>query len=235
VPTGFLFKTYAAGGAEYKHVVFVPRGYTPEKEWPCVVFLHGAGECGTDGLKQVAQGLGQAVLWDEKAWPCLVIFPQKPEVGKAWEDYDAVVMGMLEQVRMEYRVDASRIALTGLSQGGHGSWTLGAAHADVWSAVAPICGYVGRDHRTGGVDTAEAARLAGALRSTPVWAFHGEADEAVKAEQTRAMVEAFKGLGVTVKASFYPGVNHNSWDRAYREEREAGGLAAWLLGQRRAK
>ena len=47
------------------------------------------------------------------------------------------------------------------------------------------------------------------------------------------MVAAFKKLGVEVRSSFYAGVNHNSWDRAYREEKDAGGLAAWLLAQRR--
>lgn len=231
--TGFLFKSFKHEGAEYKHVVFVPRGYTPDKDWPCVVFLHGAGECGKDGLKQVAQGLGQAILWNESAWPCIVVIPQKPEQGKQWEDYDAAVMGMLAQARKEYRIDASRISLTGLSQGGHGSWTLGAAHADVWSAVAPICGYVSRN-RTGEAEEAEASRLAGALKGIPVWAFHGEADEVVKPEQTRIMVAAFKRVGVDIKASFYPGVNHGSWDRAYREEKDAGGLAAWLLAQKRA-
>lgn len=232
VETGFLFKSFKQGDAEFKHVVFVPRGYTPEKQWPCVVFLHGSGECGKDGLKQVAQGIGQAILWNESAWPCIVILPQKPEQGKQWEDYDTAVMGMLEQVRKEYRIDASRISLTGLSQGGHGAWTLGAAHPDVWSAVAPICGYVSRTH-SAGPDEPEAARLAGALKGIPVWAFHGEADDVVKPEQTRVMVAAFKKLGVDVKASFYPGVNHGSWDRAYREERDSGGLAAWLLGQQR--
>lgn len=232
VQTGFLFKSLKHEGAEYKHVVFVPRGYTPDKDWPCIVFLHGAGECGKDGLKQVAQGLGQAILWNESAWPCIVVIPQKPEQGRQWEDYDAAVMGMLEQARKEYRIDASRISLTGLSQGGHGTWTLGAAHPDVWSALAPICGYVSRNHGDG-AEEAEASRLAEAVKGIPVWAFHGEADEVVRPEQTRVMVAAFKKLGVDVRASFYPGVNHGSWDRAYREEKDAGGLAAWLLAQKR--
>jgi len=45
-------------GAEMKYVVYVPPGYTSDKPWPTIVFLNGWGECGSDGLKQIAIGLG---------------------------------------------------------------------------------------------------------------------------------------------------------------------------------
>ena len=230
--SGFMFKSLRHDGVDLPYVVYVPRGYTRDREWPTIVFLHGRGECGTDGLKHVAQGIGQAVMWDEAAWPFVIIMPQKPDQNKQWEDYDAAVMGMLAATAKEYRVDASRTYLTGLSQGGHGTWAIGAKHPQTWAAIVPICGYVSAA-RFGSPSEADTAPIAAALNGVPVWAFHGDADSVVKPEETRAMQAAFKKLGVEIKATYYPGVNHNSWDKAYREEKSEGGVAAWLLKQKK--
>lgn len=235
IATGFLHKTLESGGVNFKHVVYVPRGYTASKNWPCILFLHGRGECGSDGLKQVAQGLGQAILANEAAWPFIVVMPQKPDADKQWEDYDGAVMDMLDAAKKEYKIDEDRVYLTGLSQGGHGAWALGGLHRDVWAAVAPICGYgaFGADR---GPEEKAANWLASGIRDLPVWAFHGEADDVVKPAHTRAIEEALKTLGAkNAKFSYYPGVNHNSWDRAYREEKAEGGLAAWFLAHTRKK
>lgn len=212
-PTGFLFTSIEVGGKVYKYTVYVPPGYDPEKKWPVIVFLHGAGECGTDGAKQVAQGIGTAILWNVQKWPFIVLFPQKPEVRFPWGQYDEVVMAMLERAKKDYNVDASRLYLTGLSQGGNGTWDIGAKHPDVWAAIAPICGY------------GEPARYAEALKSMPIWCFHGDADTAVPVKQSQDMVEAIKAAGGSPKLTVYPGVGHNSWDRAYLEER----LYDWFL------
>ncbi len=222
--TGMLFKSISHAGTEYKYVVHVPRDYNAAKKWPTIVFLHGAGECGTDGSKQVVQGLGAAVLVKPTDWPFVVVLPQKPDSKMQWEDCDAQVMAMLEATKKEYNVDSSRVYLTGLSQGGHGAWTLGGNHPDVWVAIAPICGYI-NFKRAGGVDRGAGAAIAEKLKGLPVWAFHGEADDVVKPEQTRCVVEELTKLKADVKSSFYPGVNHNSWDKAYREEK----LGEWFL------
>ncbi len=231
--TGLIFGRAQAGGVSLDVVTYVPRGYTADREWPCIVFLHGRGESGRDGLKQVAQGLGQAILWDQERWPFIVIMPQKPEAGAMWEDYADAVMAALQEARRELRIDPDRIALTGLSQGGHGTWTIGAAFPDVWSALVPICGFPGRSFGPGSEARQAAERLAPAIAHLPVWAFHGESDRVVPAEQTRVMIEALESAGAKPRATYYAGVDHNCWDKAYREERTDGGVAAWLLKQRR--
>ena len=55
---GFFLKEQQADTTPLLYAVYVPRSYDPKKPWPCILFLHGAGESGTDGLKQVIQGLG---------------------------------------------------------------------------------------------------------------------------------------------------------------------------------
>src|SRR5205085_12120899 len=60
--TGFLNRVYkGADGVEARYVLFVPQDYRGQKPYPLILFLHGAGEWGSDGQKQVTVGLGPAV------------------------------------------------------------------------------------------------------------------------------------------------------------------------------
>jgi predicted peptidase len=227
--TGFLFKSIQVGGETYQYVVYVPRGYAETEEvYPCILFLHGSGESGTDGQKQAIQGIGSAILWNAAKWPFIVIMPQKPDQKKQWEEYDGAVMQMLAETEKAYSIDRKRVYLTGLSQGGHGTWTIAAAHPEVFAALAPICGYVSAKHE-GDPDPKDIAELVRKIKHLPVWAFHGLADDVVPPVQTSAIVDALKAAGAGVKVSLYPGVNHGSWDKAYREEE----LGKWFLEHHR--
>ena len=214
---GFLSREIMVDGVERRYVVYVPREYDPARIWPLVVFLNGSGECGTDGQKQLLVGIAPAIVNQAKEWPCLVLLAQKPDRQSAWEHWDAMVMAQLAEVAKEFSIDPKRISLTGLSQGGHGTWALGARHKDRWSALAPICGY------------GDPAEIAKDLVAIPLWAFHGDADRTVPVQQSKALCDAVRAAGGTPKLTLYPGVGHNSWDKAYRDEK----LAEWLLAQQR--
>lgn len=209
--TGFLNRTVEAGGETRRHVVYVPADYTPARAWPMILFLHGAGERGSDGLRQIAVGLGNAVMGDRARWPFVILFPQCP-VGVHWISQEETLLGMMRQTEDEYRIDAERVYLTGLSMGGFGTWAFGAKHADLFAAFAPICG---------GGDPA----MAEAFRGKPIWAFHGDGDTVVPPERSVAMTDAATVAGADVQMTLLPGVGHNSWDAAYREH----GLAEWFL------
>jgi predicted peptidase len=224
VQTGFLFKAVEAGGVKLKYAVYVPRGYSAEKKWPAIVFLHGSGESGTDGQKMIVQGIGTNILWNADRWPCIVMLPQKPVMKDQWEKYDAAVMAMLEETKKAYSVDSDRIALTGLSQGGHGTWSIGSAHADVWCAAAAICGYA--DGHGGGMS---AEQIAGKMKGVPMWIFHGENDDVVPPEESRKVAAAMTAAGAEVKLTLYPKTNHGSWDKAYNEP----GLPEFLMKGRK--
>ena len=220
---GFVFKTVRIDQRKMDYVVYVPRGYDVGKKWPAIVFLHGSGESGTDGQKQIAQGIGTNILWNADRWPCIVMMPQKPSEKLQWEDVDDLVMKMLGETRKEYVIDEGRIALTGLSQGGHGTWSIGAAHPEVWCALAPICGYVEKKEKENVGLTAEG--IAEKLKGVPMWVFHGEDDDVVLPEQSRKVVEAMKAAGAKdVKLTVYPKTNHGSWDKAYSEKELPGFL-----------
>ncbi|MBM4060993.1 MAG: hypothetical protein FJ265_07835 [Planctomycetes bacterium] len=210
--TGFLSETIQVGGKEHRYVLYVPPGYSSARPWPLVVFLHGAGECGTDGQKQISVGLGPAITNDVGAWPFLVLFPQKPDRASAWEDHEAVVMEMVWRVRSRRTVDDRQLFLTGLSQGGHGTWALGARHSTLWAALAPICGY------------GDAQEIAPVLKDVPIWCFHGEDDRTVPVQQSKDLCAAVTAAGGRPMLTVFPRTGHDSWTRAYRETR----LPLWL-------
>jgi predicted peptidase len=234
--TGFLFKTLKLGKDAYRYTVYVPRAHDGSKAWPLIVFLHGSGESGTDGWSPVMQGIGRAIMAAPEKWPFIVIFPQAPTAGDEWEQLDDVVMAMLQAAGKDYKVDKSRLYLTGLSMGGHGAWTLGAAHPDVWAAIAPIAGYADATDPT--VErrplptpyfTGKPADIAIRLKTMPVWAFHGGADDVVPVKDDEDTVAALKALGNDAKLTVYPKVGHGAWDNAYQTEN----LAGWFLAHTR--
>jgi predicted peptidase len=234
-PRGLLLGEIAAGGETLRYAAYVPPDYDAARRWPLVLSLHGRGECGTDGLRQLTQGLSQAILAAPHEWPVIALFPQKPDPDREWEEYEPAVMALLETARARWPIDPDRIYLTGLSQGGHGAWILGARHTELWAAVVPVCGYVEARVRgasgavPAGVLDGTPAALAKTLVQVPVWAFHGAADSIVPAAHSEAMIAALLAAGGDAKLTLFPGVDHGSWDPAYRDS----GLAAWLLAQRR--
>lgn len=223
---GMVFDAFTHDGVTYPYVLYVPRAYSPQTKWPLIVFLHGSGESGRDGQKQAIQGLGSNVLWNADRWPCLILMPQKPDHGKLWPNYEGMVMGVLAEVLERYSVDRDRVSLTGMSQGGHGTFWFGAKHPDVWSALAPVCGFVDSNRATDDTDA-----LATGMKGLPIWAFHGDADDVVPVGQTQKVIDALRRAGAAPEPRFtvYPGVNHNAWDRAYAEPE----LPTFLLRSRK--
>lgn len=218
-------------GQLYPYVVYLPPGYSSRQPWPLAVFLHGRGESGTDGQKMLSQGLAPALEAEFGRWPAVVLFPQKPSEDSQWEEHEGAVVGMLEEVRRRWRIDASRIDLTGLSQGGHGTWVLGARLPQLWAALVPVCGFAAARGVGDAAFRGSAAQLGKAVAHLPVWAFHGEDDDVIPAAESRALVTAHTAAGGSSRLTLYPEVGRNLWERAYREPE----LAPWLLSQTRGE
>jgi predicted peptidase len=235
--TGFLNRTVTVGAATYRYQVYVPTDWSKSKKWPVILFLHGAGERGEDGLIQTEVGLGTAVRRHKARFPCIVVFPQCRK-NVWWTDpaMEAQALKALEQTLKEFNGDPERVYLTGISMGGYGTWSIGAKYPGKFAALAPVCGGIRRPAgvRTPSESPAEKAggdpyaATAQKIGKTPVWVFHGEADPTVPVTESRKMVDALKAVGGNVKYSEYEGVKHNSWDKAYAEPE----FLPWLLAQR---
>ena len=226
-----------AGGAKqgevYHYRLLKPAQIEPGKKYPVVLFLHGAGERGSDNIKQLLylpQWLAEA---DNRAkFPCFLVAPQCP-TGQKWADVDwssaqpqaapplndamRNAVAALDDCVQNFPVDEDRVYLTGLSMGGYGSWDLAMRRPERFAAVAPVCG---------GGDNTQAARI----KDLPIWAWHGDQDKAVPVERSRSMIAAIEKAGGKPKYTELPGVGHSSWNQAYHGPEN---LLPWLFEQRR--
>ena len=233
--TGFLDRAVNISGTSYRYQVYVPANFASKKSWPVILFLHGSGERGSDGLLQTDVGLPHAIRQNAARFPFVVVIPQCAK-DKIWGDPEmqAQALAALDATIKEFHGDRNHVYLTGLSMGGFGTWEIAAAHPGRFAALVPICSGVRplKDEpelkvkladRTKAVDPyAEVARRIG---KTPVWMFHGDADQSVPAEESRHLAAALKAANAEFKYTEYPGVGHNSWDNAYAEPE----LVPWLL------
>ncbi len=226
----FLERSIVLDGIEHRYQVYLPQNYAATSAWPAILFLHGGGERGNDGLKQTQVGLGNALRSHPECWPAIVILPQVPE-GENWQGLAGeVAMTALDTTMAEFTVAASRIDLTGISMGGNGTWYLGYKHTDRFAALVAICGFVtlGDCYPAFVATSTDAYKdLAQALSTKPLWLVHGDADIVVPVEESRRMARALEAAGAEIHYTELPGVNHKSWDAAYENE----DLISWLFRQ----
>ena len=168
-----------------------------------------------------AQGLAHAIALDEDdffdyRWANMDWAAKKGSAAKDPSTPMRLALAAFDGVRKEFNVDPKRLYITGLSMGGYGTWDAIARHPTLFAAAVPVCG--GGDEST-----------APLIKDLPIWCFHGGADKTVPPERSRNMIEALKQAGGHPRYTEYPGVGHNSWDKAYAEPE----LPTWLFAQKR--
>jgi predicted peptidase len=236
--TGFLERSVRIGDASYAYKVYVPPAFDARRSWPVILFLHGAGEAGTDGVRQTEVGLGRVLRSDPLSFPAVVVFPQAPP-GQVWlGDVARVATTALEQTIAEFRGDPDRVYLVGLSMGAYGAWVLAFENPERYAAIVSVAGGIvppaWRRARLAQLPpTLQAddpyAATAARVKAIPAWLFHGADDPTVPVTESRQIVAALKQVGASPRYTEYEGVAHNSWDRAFAEPE----LPKWLLAQRR--
>ena len=239
VETGFLNRTISVNGTVHRYQVYLPAEYASgTQRWPVILFLHGAGERGADGLLQTNVGLPAAIRATPARYPAIVVIPQVP-ADSLWLGSSAqAAISALDATLGEFRGDTDRVYLTGLSMGGNGTWNLAYQHPTRWAAVAPICSFVTPIPRLPGSraiipdDSADAfGALARRLARVPTWIFHGEVDPVVPVSESRRAYEAFKAAGADVRYTEFMGGGHNVWDGVYASPQ----FQDWLFAQRRRR
>lgn len=205
------------------YLLFLPRGYgaKPSRKWPLILFLHGSGERGGD-VSLVAKHGPPKVVLNKPDFPFIVVSPQCPE-DQVWSN--DVLMALLDDICAKYKVDKTRIYLTGLSMGGYGAWSLGLEHPERFAAIAPICG--GGDPLRLLLATPAQTK---ALRTLGVWAFHGAKDNVVPPVESERMIKSLKDAGCKdLQLTIYPDAGHDSWTESYANPR----LYDWFLSHQR--
>ncbi len=220
----------ASNGLKLPYRMFEPMISNGTSRLPLLVFLHGAGERGTDNTKQLKHGAKVFTSQEfQSNHPCFVIAPQCREehlwcnvpwttesVQQPKEPSEelAAVFELIDHLRTTRAIDAKRIYITGLSMGGFGTWDAISRRPNFFAAAVPICG---------GGDVTNAKLLT----KLPIWCYHGDADNVVRVELSRNMIEAIQKAGGTPRYTEYPGVAHDSWTATYADQ----SLFAWLFKQ----
>ncbi|MGH3692032.1 MAG: alpha/beta hydrolase-fold protein [Microbacterium sp.] len=199
-----------------QYLVHLPDDYDadPNRLWPVVLFLHGAGERGSD--LDLAAVHGPPRLADAgHEFPFILVTPQCAETSQ-WVAELTTLSVLLDEVAAVYRIDPARVSVTGLSMGGFGTWSLAVRYPDRFAAIAPICG---------GLWMQSAAPIG----DLPTWAFHGDADDVVPISATEQIVSELRTLDADVRFTRYAGIGHDSWTETYENPE----LYDWLLSHRR--
>ena len=215
-----------------KYRILKPKDYDKSKQYPLVLFLHGAGERGDDNKKQLVHAMTDFASDDVmQKHPAFVIAPQCP-TGQRWVEVDwgadahdmpgvpskamKLSLDLLDALQTEFSIDAKRVYVTGLSMGGFGTWDALQRRPVTFAAAIPVCG--GGD-----------PKMAQSFNHIPIWCFHGSADTAVKVTRSRQMIDALKASGGKPKYTEYEGVGHNSWAAPYANR----DVLDWLFKQKR--
>ena len=205
----------------YPYLLFLPKGYgaQPAQRWPLVIFLHGSGERGTD-IEIVKKNGPPKVIMQHTGSPFILVSPQleEGEDGSRWDI--AKLDTLLVDLRQRFRIDSSRIYLTGLSLGGYATWDWALKRPDLFAAIVPVA-----------ANSENKAADPCTLKDMPIWAFHGDQDDVVDPLAGFAIVHAIdqcKG-SVRPRMTIYPQTTHGSWEPAYDDP----AMWRWLLEQRR--
>ena len=195
-----------------RYLTRYPENFDPNKKYPAILFLHGAGTIGNDLDKLAGNPFFKHV--ESLNLPCVIFAPQCNE-GKVWFDLFERLEDFARAVLEFDFVDKDRYYVVGASMGGYATWQIAMSLNDIFAAAIPICG--------GGIYW-----YAGRLKNTPVWAFHGDSDPTVFCEESVKMVEATNKRGGNAKLTVYPNTGHNAWDPTYKDPK----VWEWLFSQR---
>jgi predicted peptidase len=143
--------------------------------------------------------------------------PEGPPDG--WNLIENELLAMVDRTVADFKGDAKRVYVTGLSYGGFGAWNLAARHPQKFAALAPIVGYGHPDH---------AAPIA--LAKLPLWVFAGGRDPVVPLRFFYPALNKLEQLGhPEVRFTVHEDLGHLTWVRVYEGE----DLYSWMLAKSR--
>ena len=185
---------------EMYYLIDIPESLKDKENLPIVLFLHGAGERGKDHKLIKVHGIPKYIENKAVSLPVVTICPQCVH-PRTWANSIEFLRDFIEYVIKEHKIDRSRMAITGISMGGYGTWEMIMTFPDYFKKAAPICG---------GGTVWRACDI-----KADVWTFHGDIDPVVPVENTTMMADALQKSGKKIKYTLFHNIDHGSWDMAY--------------------
>lgn len=213
----------------------VPVNYkkNTSKEYPLIVFIHGIGELGTSLSRMNCCGLPRHLR--NKSFPAsfkvngenhsfIVIAPQFKERPTPGE-----IQSVIDFAKRRWRIDKSRVYVTGLSMGGGSTWDWSAEYGQKAAAIVPVCG---------GTKPTKSMASAIASKDLAIWGLYSNSDALVPVQWGKNFFEWIDSRN-TANASktkltvWYDNLSHNAtWGRAFNPKTRIDGknIYEWMLG-----
>lgn len=230
-----LALSYSDGTTTMPYRLYLPYAYSSATNYPLVLFLHGAGEVGTNNSSQVSVHIGGLIERTYSNYPAILVAPQM-NTTYWWSPANSadLTLGILAYVRRNYGVDDRRLYLTGLSMGGFGATEYAYYFPSVFAAIAPMSGA-----RT--IPPSAGTRLS----QVPTWLFHGSKDSTVTNLYSRNYFLNITGLGTitfsttaygyptavadTIRYTELTNLGHDIWNLIFANASPA--LYDWMFAQ----
>lgn len=200
-------------GLASEYQLYLPRTFGETgKQWPLLLYLHGAGDRGWNPRYAKRYGL-PLHLGTDFHLPAVVVVPQCPP-NQSWTPESLTVL--LDEVEPRYRIHARHVVVAGYSIGGLGAWSL-ACHAPDRIAAAVIL--------AGGGEPKDAGRAQGVA----IWALHGADDAVVPPNASQEIVAALQAAGGDARYTVLQGEGHGIQDVLITRPE----ILQWLLAQKK--
>lgn len=191
-----LADMHLSDAVRLNYLIHLPKGYSenPNKKWPFILYLHGAGERGNNLELLKVYGIPK-ITSETDDFEFITVSPQCPN-GPRWKHLANSIDALLDEVILQYNIDTNRMYLTGASMGGAGSWEYAKNYPERFAAIATMC--------SGGIP--QKAHL---VKDIPAWIFHGDQDTTVPIEIAQEMVDALEKCGGKVRFTVCQGQGHS--------------------------
>jgi hypothetical protein len=200
-------------GEKMSYALYVPGSYDFRKAYPLILCLHGMGFSGDSYLER----------WEGRLGDGFILACPTMEDGAWWTSTaEALVMAVLREVASRYHVDPDRVMLTGMSNGGIGTYLIGMMHADLFAAVSPMAAGIPK----------EIFPFLENFRHTGVYIIHGAKDQVMPVSLSRDIYAYFKKLGYPVVYREHDRVHPMAGGHFFPKE-EVPALVDWFSKQRR--
>ncbi|MBN1501718.1 MAG: hypothetical protein JW982_16280 [Spirochaetes bacterium] len=196
-----------------KYLLYDPSDNTGNGKLPLLVFFHGSGDTGLDPLA-LWKASPFRYIADKGSLPFLMV---APVLNKPLQAFPSDFFPMLlNEIRQKYKIDESRIYVTGLSMGGFAAWESAFSMPDRIAAIAPLsCAdteffILGRERFRPFTDDDYRK-----IKGMPVYAVNGRLDPIIPAGSAVKTFEKAKNSGINMKYEIIEDGDHDTWSKTY--------------------
>jgi len=174
------------------YAISIPGSYSPTAPVPLILALHfgvrGGDAAGAGGdVVQILIGPALAELG------AIIVAPDSVRGDWSSPENEKAVNALLDMVLARYSIDKKKVAVTGFSMGGAGSWHFAEKFPERFSAAIPVAGRPPA--------SASGWRL-------PVLAIHSRDDQVAPFDPTQARIAELQKAGVNAKLIPLTGIRH---------------------------